>query len=151
MIKIGKLNLVDLAGSSTELPLLSPFPSPSHPHARFGMCWEIWGCGQASKRSRQYQPIALDAWPCYQFSCSGMTLCVSFSQMCFFKKSHLLQGQRHVPYRESKLTRLLQESLGGRAKTILIATISPSKNCLDETLKTLDCMWLCKLPSSSCF
>lgn len=33
----------------------------------------------------------------------------------------------HVPYRESKLTRLLQDSLGGNARTFLIATISPAK------------------------
>jgi hypothetical protein len=33
----------------------------------------------------------------------------------------------HVPFRESKLTRLLQDSLGGNAKTYLIATISPAK------------------------
>ena len=44
----------------------------------------------------------------------------------------------HVPYRESKLTRLLQDSLGGRTKTCIIATISPSVICLDETLSTLD-------------
>eukprot|EP00474_Spongospora_subterranea_P008795 CRZ09253.1 hypothetical protein [Spongospora subterranea] len=50
----------------------------------------------------------------------------------------LVQGQRHIPYRESKLTRLLQESLGGKAKTILIATISPSQRAIEETLKTLE-------------
>ena len=40
--------------------------------------------------------------------------------------------------RESKLTRLLQESLGGRTKTSIIATISPASINLDETLSTLD-------------
>ncbi|MDP2438873.1 MAG: hypothetical protein Q8P67_24270, partial [archaeon] len=50
----------------------------------------------------------------------------------------LTTGELHVPYRESKLTRLLQESLGGRAKTAIIATISPSPGNLDETLSTLD-------------
>lgn len=40
--------------------------------------------------------------------------------------------------RESKLTRLLQESLGGRTKTSIIATVSPASINLEETLSTLD-------------
>ena len=40
--------------------------------------------------------------------------------------------------RESKLTRLLQDSLGGRTKTCIIATISPAKSNLEETISTLD-------------
>ena len=40
--------------------------------------------------------------------------------------------------RESKLTRLLQDSLGGRTKTSIIATISPASINLEETLSTLD-------------
>lgn len=43
----------------------------------------------------------------------------------------------HVPYRESKLTRVLQESLGGNAKTVLIITASPSSYNDAETLSTL--------------
>jgi kinesin family protein 11 len=50
----------------------------------------------------------------------------------------LVEKSLHIPYRESKLTRLLQESLGGKTKTCIIATISPSSICLDETLNTLD-------------
>uniref|UniRef100_T1IQI6 Kinesin-like protein n=1 Tax=Strigamia maritima TaxID=126957 RepID=T1IQI6_STRMM len=50
----------------------------------------------------------------------------------------LVEKAPHVPYRESKLTRLLQESLGGRTKTSIIATISPASCDLDETLSTLD-------------
>ncbi|CAM9206380.1 unnamed protein product, partial [Choristocarpus tenellus] len=43
----------------------------------------------------------------------------------------------HVPYRESKLTRLLQDSLGGNTRTRVIATLSPASHCLEETISTL--------------
>ena len=43
----------------------------------------------------------------------------------------------HVNYRDSKLTRLLQESLGGNAKTSLIVTISPSFYNIEETVSAL--------------
>ena len=43
-----------------------------------------------------------------------------------------------ISYRESKLTRLLQESLGGNAKTSLIVTVSPSNYNTDETLSSLN-------------
>ena len=38
----------------------------------------------------------------------------------------LVEGLGHVPYRDSKLTRLLRDSLGGRTKTCIIATIAPT-------------------------
>ena len=41
-------------------------------------------------------------------------------------------------HRESKLTRLLQDSLGGRTKTCIIATVSPTRSNMEETLSTLD-------------
>lgn len=50
----------------------------------------------------------------------------------------LVERTPHIPYRESKLTRLLQESLGGRTKTSIIATVSPGHKDLEETLSTLD-------------
>lgn len=50
----------------------------------------------------------------------------------------LVDRGSHIPYRESKLTRLLQDSLGGRTKTCIIATISPAKSNLEETISTLD-------------
>ncbi|NXX08153.1 KIF12 protein, partial [Larus smithsonianus] len=48
------------------------------------------------------------------------------------------QGKRtHIPYRDSKLTRLLARSLGGSGVTLMVACISPSSRCLSETLSTL--------------
>ena len=43
----------------------------------------------------------------------------------------------YVPYRDSKLTRLLKDSLGGNARTVMIANISPSINTFDDTYNTL--------------
>lgn len=52
--------------------------------------------------------------------------------------SALVDGKStHVPYRDSKLTRLLQDSLGGNAKTVMIATVGPSHKNFDESLATL--------------
>ncbi|XP_011359871.1 kinesin-like protein KIF11 [Pteropus vampyrus] len=50
----------------------------------------------------------------------------------------LVERTPHVPYRESKLTRILQDSLGGRTRTSIIATISPASLNLEETLSTLE-------------
>ena len=46
-------------------------------------------------------------------------------------------SSKHIPYRDSKLTRLLQDSLGGNTKTVMIANIGPSGFNCDETLSTL--------------
>lgn len=52
--------------------------------------------------------------------------------------SCLVDGKsQHIPYRTSKLTRLLQDSLGGNTKTVMIAACSPADYNLDETLSTL--------------
>jgi kinesin family member 18/19 len=43
----------------------------------------------------------------------------------------------HIPYRDSKLTRLLKDSLGGNSRTVMIANISPSHLCYEDTNNTL--------------
>lgn len=92
LLKCGKLNFVDLAGSENIL------------------------------RSRARE--------------SGM---INKSLLTFGRVINALaENSNHVPYRDSKLTRLLRDSLGGRTKTCLIATISPSISCLEETLNTLE-------------
>ncbi|XP_015229046.1 PREDICTED: kinesin-like protein KIF7 [Cyprinodon variegatus] len=44
----------------------------------------------------------------------------------------------HIPYRDSKITRILKDSLGGNSKTLMIACISPSNSDFDESLNTLN-------------
>ena len=52
--------------------------------------------------------------------------------------SALVDGRStHIPYRDSKLTFLLQDSLGGNTKTVMIAAVSPAAYNYDETLSTL--------------
>lgn len=52
--------------------------------------------------------------------------------------SALVDGKStHIPYRNSKLTRLLQDSLGGNSKTVMIANIGPADYNFDETISTL--------------
>ncbi|GJT02570.1 kinesin-like protein KIN-8A [Tanacetum coccineum] len=49
----------------------------------------------------------------------------------------LVEGKKHVPYRNSKLTQLLKDSLGGACNTVMIANISPSNLSFSETQNTL--------------
>ncbi|KAI3646441.1 hypothetical protein MP228_009369 [Amoeboaphelidium protococcarum] len=51
--------------------------------------------------------------------------------------SKLSENSSHVPYRDSKLTRILQNSLGGNAKTAIICTASPANKFIEETYSTL--------------
>ena len=49
----------------------------------------------------------------------------------------LSQNRKYIPYKDSKLTRLLADSLGGNTKTVMFANISPASYNYDETLGTL--------------
>ena len=107
--KHGKLNLCDLAGSEK-------------------LSKEETGSGQrvSEKHLTELKTINL--------SLSTLGKVIS----ALGKKSH--QGPSssvHIPYRDSKLTRFLQDSLGGHTRTVLIATVSPNIDCADESLSTL--------------
>jgi kinesin family protein 3/17 len=52
--------------------------------------------------------------------------------------STLVDGKsQHIPYRDSKLTRMLQDALGGNAKTVMVANMGPADYNYDETMSTL--------------
>ena len=53
------------------------------------------------------------------------------------KTSRTAGNTSHIPYRDSKLTRLLQDSLGGNSRTVMIACISPADSNVEESINTL--------------
>lgn len=63
---------------------------------------------------------------------------INLSLSCLGNVIHALTSNaEHIPYRDSKLTRILQESLGGNYKTSLIVTCSPCSSNKEETISTL--------------
>lgn len=63
---------------------------------------------------------------------------INLSLSCLGFVIHALtSGYEHIPYRDSKLTRILQESLGGNYKTTLIVAASPYSSNKEETITTL--------------
>jgi kinesin family protein 11 len=116
LLRIGKLNLVDLAGSEA-----------------------ISKSGAENQRAKEANSINKS------LLMLGRVI------------SALVEKASHIPYRyvlifasivwmsadrgidsDSKLTRILQDSLGGRTKTCIVATVSPTRSNLEETLSTLD-------------
>ncbi len=67
----------------------------------------------------------------------GIKINLSLSTLCHVISSLTDPKCTFVPYRDSKLTRLLQDSLGGNTKTVMIANIGPADYNMDETLSTL--------------
>lgn len=63
---------------------------------------------------------------------------INLSLSCLGNAIHALTSHcEHIPYRDSKLTRILQESLGGNYKTSLIVTCSSHSASIEETISTL--------------
>lgn len=97
IIRMGRLNLIDLAGSERQAK-----------------------SGSSGLRLKEASRINLS------LTCLSLVI-----------RALTDSNSTHVPYRSSKLTRLLSSSLGGNSKTLLIACISPAPLHLDETLNTL--------------
>ena len=96
-IKVGKFNMVDLAGSEKQSKT-----------------------GATGERLEEAIKINL-----------------SLSTLCQVISSLVDQRSKYVPYRDSKLTRLLQDSLGGNTKTVMIAAVGPANDNVEETMNTL--------------
>ena len=62
---------------------------------------------------------------------------LSLSTLCHVISSLIDPKCTYIPYRDSKLTRMLQDSLGGNTKTVMIANIGPAEYNTDETISTL--------------
>lgn len=67
----------------------------------------------------------------------GKKINKSLSALSLVIQSLVEKKGSHIPYRDSKLTRLLTDSLGGNAKTVLLLALSPSLDSLTETYSTL--------------
>ncbi|KAK9116003.1 hypothetical protein Sjap_014950 [Stephania japonica] len=96
VIRVGKLSLIDLAGSERAL-----------------------ATDQRTLRSIEGANI--------NRSLLALSSCINA----------LVEGKKHIPYRNSKLTQLLKDSLGGTCNTVMIANISPSNLSFGETQNTL--------------
>jgi kinesin family protein 3/17 len=62
---------------------------------------------------------------------------LSLSTLCHVISALTDAKSNYIPYRDSKLTRLLQDSLGGNTKTIMVSNIGPAEYNYDETINTL--------------
>ena len=62
---------------------------------------------------------------------------LSLSTLCHVISALTSKQTTHIPYRDSTLTRLLQDSLGGNTKTLMISSISPCSMSYSETLSTI--------------
>lgn len=113
----GKLSLIDLAGSERAVSSVGPlFAEPSIAVA-------------STERRREGANI--------NKSLLALGNCITVLGNLSNGKKDATTVTTHIPYRDSKLTRLLKESLGGNTRTLMIATISPSCLCYEETLSTL--------------
>ncbi|TQD81109.1 hypothetical protein C1H46_033327 [Malus baccata] len=85
-----------------------------------------------SSRSHTIFTLTIESSPCGE-NCEGEA--VSLSQLVISKLTDM--RATHIPYRDSKLTRLLQSSLSGHGRVSLICTVTPSSSSSEETHNTL--------------
>lgn len=126
VIKVGKLNLVDLAGSERQRKTNS-FGQRQRESIKINLSLSALGNVINSLMKIHNQEL--------QSSKSGSEgITREFATTATATATTIT----HTPYRDSKLTRLLQDSLGGNAKTLMIANIGPASYNYDETINTLN-------------
>ncbi|CAK9301839.1 unnamed protein product [Gordionus sp. m RMFG-2023] len=115
-VRMGKLHLVDLAGSERLAK------SKAH----------LFGGNQRLKEASKIN---------FSLSCLGNVVSALLSNDVNRNSANNFNSSgasiQHVPYRNSKLTHILKDSLGGNAKTVMIANIGPADYNYEETLSTL--------------
>ena len=128
-MKVGKLNLVDLAGSEN----IGRSGAENKRAREAGVINQgLLTLGRVINALVEHSPHVP-----YRLVGSKVINCrfVSWNPTDYMNLTDILYP---ISDRDSKLTRLLQDSLGGRTKTCIIATISPAKVNLDESFSTLD-------------
>ncbi|CEG43067.1 kinesin heavy chain [Plasmopara halstedii] len=107
--------------------------STTHPVIRLSHLYLVDLAGSERVKKARVFGRHLNELKAINLSLSALGNCIS----ALSKQSQQTQMSYHVPYRDSKLTRLLQSSLGGNAKTALIITVTPALTEALETLQTL--------------
>jgi hypothetical protein len=142
-IIIGRLQLIDLAGSERAVAKGS---------FGYGYLYEapMFGMGSAAAKENAKQTQLRTEGANINRSLLALGACITALGNAAAAASsnnntgrggggpqHGSAALSHVPYRDSKLTRLLKESLGGNTRTAMVAAVSPSCLCYEETLSTL--------------
>lgn len=120
LIRVGKLNLVDLAGSERQRKTNS-YGQRQKESIKINLSLSALGNVINSLMSESFKKPQIN-----KSSKSTSKLKANNNSVTNF-----------IPYRDSKLTRLLQDSLGGNSKTLMIANIGPASYNYDETINTL--------------
>ena len=132
-----KFHLVDLAGSerakrtgkspSDNLQPPTPHPQPPNPNPQPPTPDGARCAGNEGMRLKE--SVSINA--------GLLALGNVISALVAMSKNRATGHHSHVPYRQSKLTRMLQDSLGGNSRTVMVACISPADTSFEETLNTL--------------